>query len=263
MPLMVVATMHAGLPSQATAASSAARTLAISCPSALKRLPAEGAELVRHGLDVVDVGHMAVDLQIVEVNDSNEVIELLVARKHRGLPVLALLHLAVTEEHKDAAGLGAVALSVEPEAERDTGADRKALAERTRADLHARAGVTVGVALQAAAHLTKRRDLVVRKVAELDEERVERRRRVTLGEDEAVTLGVIGVGRIHTEEAGVEERRHDIGRRERAARMAGARSPQHLDDVVPHAVGDERNLRVAPRAGLSQCICCHEHPSLG
>ena len=57
----------------------------------------KGAELVgeRHG--VVDLLDGAVDLQAVVVDDHAEVIELLVAGKHGGLPDLALLALAVAQ----------------------------------------------------------------------------------------------------------------------------------------------------------------------
>ena len=190
---MVVATMHAGFASQATAASSAGAHARDIVPVGLKRLPAEGAELVRHGSMLLTSVTWPSICRLLRSTMATRFVERLVAGKHRGLPVLALLHLAVAEEHEDAAGVPAVALGVEAQAERHAGAHRAP--GRASPCRPPRPGsVAVGVALQAAAHLAEREDLIVGDVAELHQKRVERGRRMTLGEHEAVALGVLGIG---------------------------------------------------------------------
>ena len=136
---------------------------------------------VGHGLDGVDVAHVAVDLQVVAVHDGDEVVQMPVAREHGGLPVLPLLHLAVAQKAEHALRRPTIARRVQAEAQRDAGGDGEALAQRARAHLNPRAQVRVRMALQAAAHLAQRQKLLMRQVADLGEQGVEDGRGMPLG----------------------------------------------------------------------------------
>ena len=63
--------------------------------------PSEAAIFFFEGLDVHHVFHPAVNLQAVAVDYADEVIELEVARFHRGFPDLAFLLLAVSHDAED------------------------------------------------------------------------------------------------------------------------------------------------------------------
>ena len=203
---------------------------------------------------------MTVDLQIVAVDDSDEVVDLAVAGEHRGLPVLSLLELAITREHEHALRLGTIARSVEREAHGHAARDRKPLAERAGADLYAWAEVAIGMTLQTAAELAERDELLMREVADLRESGIEHGGGVTLREHEAVARGVLRICRIVAERAGKEECRHDVRRGKRPARVPAARRREHLDLVAAHAIRDKGDLRIASHARAPELICCHVHP---
>ena len=69
----------------------------------LDHMELERTELIGDGHRGVDLLDGAIDLQAVVVDDQAEVIERVVARKHSGLPHLALLNLAVAQQ-----GIGAI-----------------------------------------------------------------------------------------------------------------------------------------------------------
>src|SRR3990172_4209057 len=134
----------------------------------LLHLPAEGAPLIGERLLAHDVDDEAVVLDAVAVDDRREVGEAVVRRRHRRLPALALIQLAVAEEAVDA-----VVAPVEPR--RQALADRggKPLAERAARHLDAGDGPGLAVALQAAVQLAERKQLLEGEVAALGEEGVE------------------------------------------------------------------------------------------
>ena len=215
-------------------------------------VPAEGLEF---GVDVTQrahVGDMAIYLQVIKVEQRHEVIEPVVGGKHHGLPVGALLHLAVAQHAIDAALVGRRGLAViDLQAQSDAGRDREALAKRPRADLEALERVAVGVALQLAAEVAKRRDVLVGDPAQLVEDGVEHGRGVALGQEESV-VGVVGlVGRVVGHGSGEPQHAHDIGRGERAAGVARLGGKDLPDNVLAQLVCDEREL--AQRA-LRGCL---------
>ena len=61
----------------------------------------EGAQLVGQRLEAHVLGEEALGLDLVVVDDEDEVVELVVAGGHEGLPHRALVALAVAHEHVD------------------------------------------------------------------------------------------------------------------------------------------------------------------
>ena len=205
----------------------------------------EGAELVgeRHG--VVDLLDGAVDLQAVVVDDHAEVIELLVAGKHGGLPDLALLALAVAQQ-----GVGAIVIAPVLGGNGHAHGGGDALAERTGGHVDARGVVHVGMALQVAADMAQRLEILLGEESALGEHGVQTRRAVTLGKHEAIAVGLAGIGRVDVHFLKVQIG-HDVGSAERTARMAGLGSVHAGDDALPYLVGNLFELFVAHCAFLS------------
>ena len=85
---------------------------------------------------IAHVGGVAVDLQMVAVDDGDEVVQVLMGGPHGGLPNLALLALAVAEQAEYALGLAR-----QLQAGGHAGGDGQALAERAGGNLDARAQV--------------------------------------------------------------------------------------------------------------------------
>ena len=97
-------------------------------------------------------------------------------RGHGAFPDDAGLQLAVAQQH-----VYAIVQAVQPAGERHAHADRDAVAQRAGADVDARAFLAVGVALQPAADLAQREQLVARHIASQRENGVERRRGMPFG----------------------------------------------------------------------------------
>ena len=95
-------------------------------------IPSEAAIFIFKRLDIHHVFYPAVDLQPVAVDDADQVIELEVARFHRGFPDLAFLLLAVAHDAEDV-----VIFLVQLGDERDADGNAQALAERTGGDFNA------------------------------------------------------------------------------------------------------------------------------
>ena len=101
------------------------------------------------------------------------------------LPALALLAVAVGHQREHVRVLDAV----EPQAERDPEAHREPLPERAGRDLDAGGPGHVRVALEVRVELAQAHQVLVREVAVARERRVLDRRRVPLGQHEAVAAG--------------------------------------------------------------------------
>ena len=198
----------------------------------LLHMPAEGTELRRHIAERADRVDRAIDLKAIEVDEDAEVSELPVGSKHRCLPVLALLELAVAGEREDMAKRGALLLGVKPEAKGSARCDRHALAERSCADLDARAELRIGMSLQDASKLPDREHLVIRNPAKLVDDAVKGRGCVALRKDEEVAAVPLRVLRVIVHEAREIEDREDIRCRERSSRMSRPGLGQHLYDIV-------------------------------
>ena len=79
--------------------------------------------------------------------------------------------------------------------------------------------------------------------------RVERRRRVTLAEDEAVPLRVVRAPRVDAQD-GVVQDGQDVERRELAADVAEARLVDHAQVAQPSLGGQSAQLEDLPRARI-------------
>ena len=204
-------------------------------------VPPERVQLAVDVPERADIGHMAVYLQVVEVENHREVVEALMSGEHESLPVGALLHLAVATEHVGLRGQGASPRGAHAQPERAARGHGESLAETARADLDAGTGMAVRVALQPAAKLTKREKVIVREPAELVVRRVQHGRSVPLGEEESVSAVVVGVVAVEVHHTREEQRGHGVRSRERSSRMSRLASLEHVDDVVAHGIGDETN----------------------
>ena len=182
------------------------------------------------------------------VDDHAEVVELLVAGKHGGLPDLALLALAVAQQ-----GVGAIVVAPVLGGNGHTHGGGDALAERTGGHVDARGVVHVGMALQVAADVAQRLQVLLGEEPALGEHGVQTRRAVALGKHKAITVGLAGIGRVDVHFLKVQIG-HDVGSAERTARMAGLGSVHAGDDALPYLVGNLFELFVAHCAFLSSSL---------
>src|SRR5438876_833317 len=156
-------------------------------PVDLEDGPAECLPLRHDRLEVHDLRHEVVELDLVVVEDHAEVVERTVGLaelrpRHRRLPHLAFLGLAVAEDAVDARTGGA-----ELEAERQSERDRQALAQRARRCLDPGQRAPVGMTLERRAELAERDELRLGEEARPRHDRVERGDGVALGDaDDAV-----------------------------------------------------------------------------
>ena len=195
----------------------------------LAGLPAERGELGAHVAGVAHVGGVAINLQMVAVDDGHEVVQVLMGGPHGGLPDLALLALAVAEQAEHALGLAR-----QFQAGGHASGDGQALAERAGGNLDARAQVAVGMALQARAQLAQRLELLAREVAGVRERRVQRRRRMALRQDEPVAVLPFRLLRIMIHHAAEIQRGKDVGAGKRSSGMTASRLGDHAHDVDAH-----------------------------
>ena len=192
-------------------------------------LPAERGELGAHIAGVAHIGGVAVDLQMVAVDDGHKVVQVLMGGPHGGLPNLALLALAVAEQAEHT-----LRLARQLQAGGHAGGDGQALAERTGGNLDARAQVAVGMALQARAQLAQRLELLAREIAGMRERCVQRGRRMALRQNEPVAVLPLRLLRIMIHHAAEIQRGEDVGARKRAAGMSASRLGDHAHDVDAH-----------------------------
>ena len=198
----------------------------------LQHVPAEHREFLRDGHHVHDVLVAPVDLQTVVVHEGAEVIQLVVACRHGGFPDHAFLEFAVAQQRVDPARIR-VRLAGQRHADRRG----YALTERAGGHLHAGEKFLAGVALQAAAQSAQGHEVFFREESAFRQAGVQRRRRMPLGEDEAVPALLRGIRRVDvhfTEVQGGE----DIGSRKTAAGMAGSRRIYFPYDVLPYCLSD-------------------------
>ena len=160
----------------------------------LDRLPAEGLELRADVIETGYVTNVAVNLQVVVVDDGNEIVKMVVGGEHGRFPDLPLLDFAVAEQREDAALGAAVALLVNAHAERDARGNREPLAKRSGRDLDTGKLLGIGVTLQTAVQLAQREQFVFGNIAELGERGVEHGRRMALRENEVIAFGMLRIG---------------------------------------------------------------------
>ena len=196
----------------------------------------ESGELLVDRIGAHNVAHGAVDLKIVVVNEHEQVIQLIVRGEHHRFPDLAFLDLAVAEER-----IYAHAVSKTLCAERHARRRGYALAERAGGHVHAGREIHIGMALQTAADMAERLELVHGEKAAVGEHRVERRSRMALGEHKAVALFPARILRIDIHVLEIEIGEH-IGGGKASARMPGFCRVNALDDAEAHFAGGDLQL---------------------
>src|SRR3989441_271004 len=176
--------------------------------------------------------------------------------RHRRLPHLAFLGLAVAEDAVDARAGGA-----ELEAERQSERDRQALAERARRCLDPGQGTPVRMTLERRAELAERDELRLGEEARPRHDRVERGDGVALGEDDTVPVGPVGALGVVAQPAEVE-RRENVDHREGSARVSRARVGEHADYLHPAVAGDRFETRVSHQSSSSMnaAVCSTRTP---
>src|SRR6266571_62770 len=219
-------------------------------PVDLEDGPAERLPLRHDRLEVHDLRHEVVELDLVVVEDHAEVVERTVGLaelrpRHRRLPHLAFLGLAVAEDAVDARAGGA-----ELEPERQSERDRQALAERARRCLDPGQRAPVGMTLEWRAELAERDELRLGEEARPRHDRVERGDGVALGEDDTVPVGPVGALGVVAQPAEVE-RRENVDHREGSARVSRARVGEHADYLHPAVAGDRFEARVSHQSSSS------------
>ena len=181
-------------------------------------------------------------------------------RGHRGLPYLALVALAIAEQH-----VGAGGPAIQARGERGADAEREALAQRAAGHLDA-GRLDVRVTLQAAVDLAEGHQLFGLEVARLGERRVEHWAGVGLAEHEAVAFLPRRIG--GTVAHGVEvEGRQNLDGRERAARVTAVGLRDHVEDVAAHAAGGgPQSVQIGLPVGIArwtQACCRRRDPPPG
>ena len=172
-------------------------------PVDLHNVPAKGAPLVRERLDGHDLIDPAVDLHAVAVHDGNEVAQIMVVRRHCGLPHHALLHLAVAEHN-----VGHIVLMVQSPRHGHAHADRKAVAQRAAADVNAGCLVHIRVPLQNGVVLAQGGEMLGVEEPPARQRRIQRRAGVALGEHKAVAILPPRVLRVDPHDVKVERGDH-------------------------------------------------------
>ena len=155
----------------------------------LSHFKTECLQLLRNGIGAHHVGDVAVDLQAVVVDDDAQVVQLVVVGQHKGLPNLALLDLAVTQQ-----GVYPAVLALVLGGQSHAGGSGDTLAQRAGGHVHAGGLVHVGVSLEAAADVAQGLQLLPGEEALQGQGGVQAGGGVSLGKDEAVPLLPLGVG---------------------------------------------------------------------
>ena len=177
-------------------------------------------------------GKGAVELEVVDVDDDDEVVELILGRCQRAFPDNAFVDLAIAED-----GVDLVILFLEQLAFHGD-ADGLGVAEAEGAGGGVDPGQVGGdrVPLQAAVVLAQGLEFFNGHVAAHGERRVPDRAGVALGENKAVTVLPLGVGRIEVHQIEVECG-DEVGRRQRSSDVPGLGGVDHVNDIDAHGVG--------------------------
>jgi hypothetical protein len=185
LPLTVLAMITVGLPAPAFAFafSSASTTCFMSWPSMVDHVPSEAAIFFFQRLDVHHVFHPAVDLEAVAVDDADQVVELEVARFHRGFPDLAFLLLAVSHDAEDV-----VIFLVQLGGQRHADSNAQALAERSGRDFYAGQFEPVRMPLIRRIEFAQQRDVFLRAEAGEGKAQIKAGRFVARRPDDAIAI---------------------------------------------------------------------------
>ena len=162
---------------------------------------AKQIEIMTHAIHVEDIQDM-VETGIMEMR-GNEVAQIMVVRRHCGLPHHALLHLAVAEHN-----VGHIVLMVQSPRHGHAHADRKAVAQRAAADVNAGCLVHIRVPLQNGVVLAQGGEMLGVEEPPARQRRIQRRAGVALGEHKAVAILPPRVLRVDPHDVKVERGDH-------------------------------------------------------
>ena len=163
--------------------------------------------------------------EAVDVDDRGQVVEAVEGGVLERLPHRALGHLGVAAQAPHAVGQAVELLARQGDAD----GDRQALAERAGGHVDPRDDRD-RVALELRPEPAEREQLLVGDRPRGLEHRVVERRRVALGEDQVVVVGVPGVLVVEVEVL-LHQHRHQVGRRHRRRRVAGVGGRRRADRV--------------------------------
>ena len=180
LPLVVCMTSTDGRPGDHGASKQRGLEPRVVVAVDLPHRPTEGSQLVGQRLEGQRPGDRGQTLQLVVVNEGDEVVQSVMGGEHHRLPVGAFVHLAIAEHHEDAPGPALAARR-----ERLAGAERQAVAERTRGELDA-ADFVADMGHEKRAVGAVSLQVVARQHADARQRRIDRRSGVPLAEDEAV-----------------------------------------------------------------------------
>src|SRR5215218_3961582 len=208
---------------------------------------AECGRLLIKRVQVVRLPNCCSLLEAVAIDDHCEPVELVLGGGHQGLPVAALLKLAVAEQNVCTAA-GDVQLG----RQRMADGDWQPVPEGSGIGLDSPDLVAVGVPVERRQRLQEGRQVLRRQETEGGQGGVEGACYMALGEDEPVPVGIVDRLWGHVE-YGTVEGGQDVNGREVAADVAGIGvmdQLQVLDADLARRLGDMSDLLVAMRMGM-------------
>ena len=199
-------------------------------------MEAEALQLLLVRIGAHNICHIAVDLQAVVVDDDAQVVQLVVACKHAGLPNLTFLSLAVAQQSIDTVGL-----TLDLGSQCHAAGGGNTLTQRTGGHIHAGDRIHIGVALQVAANLTQLQQVLHGEETAVCQSGIQAGCAVTLGQNETIPVLPLGVCRIHIQFLIIQ-----IGKQFRcghaAAGMAALGGMGALDDAHANLAGSDLQL---------------------
>ena len=182
------------------------------------------------GSGVHYLGNGAVDLQAVPVEDSNEVIKLVVGGEHCRLPNLSLLALTVAKD-----GVDAVGVTVNLCRQGHTAGGGEAETERAGGHIDAGNALHIGMSLKTGVGFTESFYFFLREKSALSESGVKAGSGMTLRKHEAVAICLCGILRIYIHFLKIKIG-EDVGDRKRSAGMAASGVVNTLNDAETHLI---------------------------
>jgi len=195
------------------------------------------AARMRERRGVENVFEKAVELLVVVVHDHREVLQLVIAREHGGFPVLSFFNLAIADHDE-----GVEVFLVEPGRERHADADGDSLSQRAGIGFEHGKKPFIRMALERRAEFAQSGEDGVVNVSGVGKNGVKRGTAVTLGQDEAVAVRPLRVGRIDPH--GIEIKLDDqLNRRKRTTGMPRFGRAGHFNNVAAYTLGDRLKFR--------------------
>ena len=194
----------------------------------------ESAELVIQGLGGHNVAGFAVDLQTVHVHDGAQVVQMILVGGHKGFPHLTLGNLAVAQHSIDT-----IILVAQLTGQRHTDGGRDSLTQRAGGHIDTGNVLHFHVARHMTVDAAEHLQLFHGEEAAQCQRGIDGGRAVTLTHDEAVTLGITGVGGIDLHLVEIKSGQN-IQTAQRTTGMAGGGLVDHLNGKEAGFGGSQR-----------------------